>query len=33
MCSSLNADFHLIYLKPSPACFSGGDFEDFEYPL
>ena len=27
MCSSLNADLHLVNLKPSPACICGHGFE------
>ena len=38
MCSSLNADLHLVNLKPSPACICGHGFEDcihffFECPF
>ena len=28
MCSSLNADLHLVNVKPSPACICGHCFED-----
>jgi hypothetical protein len=28
MCSSLNADLHLVNLKPCPACICGHGFED-----
>jgi hypothetical protein len=28
MCSSLNADLHLVNLKPSPACICGHGFEE-----
>ena len=28
MCSSLNADLHLVNLKRSPACICGQSFED-----
>jgi hypothetical protein len=38
MCSSLNADLHLVNLKPSPACICGHGFGDcrhffFECPF
>ena len=38
MCSSLNADFHLVNLMPSPACICCHGFEDcmhfvFECPF
>ena len=38
MCSSLNADLHLVNLKPSPACICGHGFEycihfSFECPF
>jgi hypothetical protein len=28
MCNSLNADLHLVNLKPSPACICGHGFEE-----